>query len=1158
MLDAFEWQAAENGDRTAHTVVVDGEREEVSLTFAELARRARAIAAELQALGRTGDRVLVLCPVSVEYVCAVCACFYSGFVAVPSYVSEMQEPATRLKELVQDTGARIGVTTQDLLPRLQHIPGLSHLHWILTDRVPGDLEDAWKRPPIQPESLALLIGTSGSTSVPKIVMVSHGNLLHTSRVVWEGTSHGENDRMVVVTAPHHSVVLRQGIVYPAYAGIPVTHLSPEAVSERPARWLETISRSRATMSDVPNFLFDLSVRSVTPEARADLDLSCVRFIRNGGEAVRPDSIARFEAYFAPCGMRAGVVRPGYGLTEAVRVACSLPPAPVAVRTLDRVRLENGEVVELGRDDGAGRTLVGQGVPSPGQRLEVVDPQTRTRCEPGRVGEIWLAGAHVALGYWNRPEETRAAFGARLANANEGFFFRTGDLGFLHKGELFITGRLKEIIIVRGRKLSPEHLETSLRQCHPALRAHAGAAFALDVGEEERLTIVHEVDVAALSPQSVVAQFIAPASPQSGDSLGKTGAMNCATTAAQGAQAEGIRDIVSAIRRDTAIRHGVQAHTVVLVPPGAIPRVGPGKIGRAECRSRLAAGTLPVLLHDVLDLAPPRRPARDERTHPRTPTERTLAAIWEQTLGVDGVGIRDTFADLGGDSLLSLQVLLGIKQAGLLVTSEDIRHYSTISALATAIDARQIGVNKRRGPAVGSVPLTSNQRWLLESEDHSLVVGAIVLTQRKPADEASTGHPRALDPLLLERAAQHLVFHHDALRLRCYQEAAGRWRAEYLGHTPPGLVSFLDLSQLPAKEQRTRGIEEITRLRRTLDVEAGALFRIGIIHLGENRDLVALCSHHLIADLVSIEILIRDLDALCTQLSRGQSPQLPARTATISQWHRHTTAFARSSAARQEAAYWNGVLAHPPSAPPLDFPEQSRSAGPEQRLSVRLGREQTSALKRLRQIGLSLSDAVHYALARSLSDQVGRPAGIKLSSTVLFHTLSHSRGPLFAGLDLSRTVGFLATPFPMLLELHPGAVHAEAATAVRAQMQAIPHHGMGYPILLDFGDTSIRAQLAGPGRASRVQLNYRGDSNRPYDGLNIFRRAVEWETASHATGGENQPIPWHPRIELAATIEEGQLLLWTTCHSRAYRASTVERLTGRMRDILTQLARESRR
>jgi non-ribosomal peptide synthase protein (TIGR01720 family) len=604
---------------------------------------------------------------------------------------------------------------------------------------------------------------------------------------------------------------------------------------------------------------------------------------------------------------------------------------------------------------------------------------------------------------------------------------------------------------------------------------------------------------------------------------------------------GFSDIISAIRQTVSARHGVQAHTVILTPPGALPRIGPGKIGRAECRSRLVAGTLPVLLSAVLDLSSLHRHAKsgDEApTPPRTPTERTLAAIWEQVLEVDGIGVHDVFADLGGDSLLSMQVLLGIKQAGLPVTPEDVYRHGTIAALADAIDARLIrgAPSSDRPPLVGSIPLTDHQRGLLRDNPDWAVV-PILLTQMASSRVS-------LPASLMERAAKYLFFHHDALRMRCLKTARG-WEARYLGHTPPGLFSTCDLSHLPPEMQRTQVAEEIRRVRAGIDIRGGLLFRLGLIHLGDARDLVVLCVHHVVSDLVSTQILIRDLDTLAFRLSQGNPPELPARSATITEWLTHARAFARSRAAQEAATYWSRAVAHQPTILPVDFPTEERSPARQTQVDAQLGLDDTSRLKEARRSGFGLSDAVHYALARALSEQARQ-------STVLFQTLTHARGPLSGTVDLSRTVGFLAVPFPVLLDVDPLA----GITAIRAQMEEIPQRGTSFLILLENADKKVREQIRGPGGRPTIQLNYWGDTDRVFSALDVFRHDPNWEW-KQSTGDRGRPsIPWHHDLDITVSIVEGDLGVEITYHERAYHAATVQRLADRMIDLLRQLAREA--
>jgi non-ribosomal peptide synthase protein (TIGR01720 family) len=1090
LLDALRRRAAHQGDQEAFTFLVDGETREESLTYAELDARARTIGAELQSRGDPGERALLLCPAGLDYVAAFFACVYSGFVAVPAYVPGLSENVGALRTIVRSSQSRCGITTQSTLPDLRRAfadtPELATLAWLIADQIPPTRASEWRQPTIAPQSLAYLVYTSGSTSVPKGVMITHRNLMSPRLDPAYYTRDGRC-RIVSWAGPHSATALSVNFVLAVRKGIPVTFMAPEVFAERPSRWIAIMSRVRGTYSSAPNSAYDIVLEATPPEERRHFDLSSWQCAENGGEQVRADTIERFQSAFASAGLRPGAVISGYGLSEAAWITNTWPGTAPTILELDRARLARGIAIPIDGASGLSQTLVGQGLPHPGVELEIVDPGSCTRCASDRVGEIWTAGPHVAAGYWNAPDETRESFQAFLADTREGPYFRTGDLGFLHEGELFITGRLKEIIIIRGRNLYPASLEASLQGCHPALRGHAAAAFALEVVNQERLAIVHEVH--------------------------------------PGLDREERKVVMSSIRQGMVIQHGVQAHTVALVAPGAIPRIGQGKIGRAECRARLLGGTLPILVVDAFESAPVRRASGRK---PRTTTEQTLVRIWERELGIKGIGIDDLFADLGGDSLLSMQILLAIREAGLPISDDDLVRYGTIADLSAAIDARAAEPAPEPEPGVGSVPLTSSQTWLL-TQDNCEPATAFL--------EAA----RPLDAEVLERAMQRLLFHHDALRLRCRRTEKG-WRGEYVEHTPPGLVTFTDLSAVPSEEQRSCAMGEIERVKASLDVERGLMARAGLIRLGTARDLVLLVIHPAVADGLSMVILVRDLDTLFGRLERGRPAKLPPRTATITQWQKRAAALARSHVLRREAAYWRGVVSHPQSGLPVDFPNQRR--GRERIVSAWLGRERLRELQRFGQsAGTSVSDAVHYALARTLIEALA-------TETVVFEERSHGRSPIFSDVDLSRTVGALVMHFPVLLRIDATADHRVGVGTVRTQLRAIPHHGLGYEILLDFAADDLNANLHVEGESS-ITLNYEGDiPGNLYEGLEVFLVAREWESPDGAQ--ERTEIRWHSHIDISASIENEDLLLWLTYHERAYREATIERLADRMIEILTQL------
>jgi non-ribosomal peptide synthase protein (TIGR01720 family) len=595
------------------------------------------------------------------------------------------------------------------------------------------------------------------------------------------------------------------------------------------------------------------------------------------------------------------------------------------------------------------------------------------------------------------------------------------------------------------------------------------------------------------------------------------------------------DIISAIRRTVLERHGVQAHRVVLVAPGEIPRVGHGKIGRGECRARLLAGTLQVLEDDVLDpAAGVSRAGVGSPTYqpPRSEIERTLAGIWQQVLGLPRVGIHDAFADLGGDSLLSMQVLLAAESAGLSITAEDVQVHGTIATLAEAIEGREEKAAGRVEPHVGEALLLPRQRFLLRQEAAagSKPVLSIVLEAREPLDEG-----------LLERSIQHLLFQHDALRLRCTRTEHG-WVAEYAGHTTPGLAVAIDL---PESSQRDQVNAEIARLRESLDVERGPMIRVGLIRRPHAPDLVPLVVHHVVSDAYSLAILARDLDTVYGQLAAGEPPQLPAPTTTVQEWRDRADTFARSRQAIAESAYWGTIASSPPTTLPADFAAEEHPDGGVQIVQSRFGPEATGRLRQLQREGLSLPDLLHHALARALA-QDGTDA------TAQFWTVSHGRASVLPGVDLSHTVGFLVRGYPVRITLPAAGDELEASREVRDQLRRIPNQGMGFEILANFSPRRpIRHMLTRV--APPVRLNYVGDLDLMYAGLRALRKPTGWETDLAEARSRGKQAPRHVLLAVDAVIEDGNLRIDMTYDSRVYRPATVEHLAERMVETLSRLA-----
>ncbi|HZH79603.1 MAG TPA: fatty acyl-AMP ligase, partial [Archangium sp.] len=552
LVDILQARASEQADQRLYTFLGDDEGEEVSLTYAEMDRRARRIAAHLQQHSVAGERAMLLYPPGLDYIAGFFGCLYSGLPAVPAYPpdpSRLERTLPRLRAIIRDAEASVVLTTGFIVSMVEALfeqaPELRRLQWVATDELPEGLEEGWRRPGFDAGSLAFLQYTSGSTGTPKGVMLSHENLIHNLKLISHAFQVERESVGVIWLPPYHDMGLIGGILQPLYAGFPVALLSPLTFLRRPARWLQAVSRFGATISGGPNFAFDLCVRKMSPEEREGLELSRWKVAFCGAEPIRPETLDRFTEAFAPYGFRPESVYPCYGLAESTLIVSGGAASELPIRkALDATELERSRAVTVREGQPGARTLVGCGRALPDGELLVVSPSTLERCPDGTVGELWLSSPSVARGYWRRPEETEQAFHARTADG-AGPYLRTGDLGALIDGELFVTGRLKDLIILRGRNHYPQDLELTVERSHPALRPGCGAAFAIDGTGGERLVIVQEVDPRKL-----------PEKPE---------------------------EVLGAVRQALAEAHEVQLHALVLLEPGSILKTSSGKIQRRACR-----------------------------------------------------------------------------------------------------------------------------------------------------------------------------------------------------------------------------------------------------------------------------------------------------------------------------------------------------------------------------------------------------------------------------------------------------------------------------------------------------------------------------------------------------------------------------------------------
>lgn len=560
MIDLLRTRADAQPDGVAYTYLESGEQAGMTLAWGAVESRSRAIGASVAARVEAGARVLIMLPPGIDFAPALFGVLYAGAVAIPTYPpsgARADRTGARVRGMVADAGVSLVVSHSGLHAQRTALesmmPELSGVSWVNIDEVDDRSAEEWRDPVTASSAIALLQYTSGSTATPRGVMVSHGNLLHNLALSARLGAYQADSVSVSWLPVNHDMGLINGVMQGVYSGCPTIQMAPAAFLQRPARWLQAISRFGATHSGGPNFAYDLCARRVSDEDREGLDLSSWRLAYNASEPVRRSTMEQFMRVFGPCGFHWTSFRPGYGLAESTLVVTGDPagsppvfhsPSQESVCSADTARQPCAPWVSSGASTGA-------------MRIRIVDPVTFGLREAGEVGEIWVAGESVALGYWNNPRETVATFQAFIAGTNEGPFLRTGDLGCISEGHLYVTGRIKDVLIVRGVKHYPHDIEATAEQSHPALRPGCCAAFALDRDGEERVAMVAEIDPRVMSS----------------------------------AETAGGAHAISAIRRAVAEAHQVSLHAIELVPAGTLPKTTSGKLQRFLCRDCFLDGTL---------------------------------------------------------------------------------------------------------------------------------------------------------------------------------------------------------------------------------------------------------------------------------------------------------------------------------------------------------------------------------------------------------------------------------------------------------------------------------------------------------------------------------------------------------------------------------------
>ena len=883
LIDLLRQHAAERTAKLALTFLLDWQTEGATLTFGDLDLRARAIAALLQSVGAANERVLLIYPPSLEYVSAFLGCLYGGAVAVPVPPPRLNRNMDRLMVIAADSGARFVLTTRSILDRIESATNvgakLDSLDWFATDDMDNRQALDWRPPIVSSATLAFLQYTSGSTTTPKGVMVTHGNLIHNQAQIRR--AFGQTDQSVVLSwlPLYHDMGLIGGVLQPLYLGARCVLMSPLSFLQRPLGWLRAITRYGITTSGGPDFAYSLCARKAQLENCSSLDLSRWSVAFNGSEPIRDHTIERFTVAFEPFGFRRESFLPCYGLAEATLLASGGNTAsrPLVTKVLAQPLTENRVVVA---QSGAQSTklLVGSGRVDPDQQVVIVDPATLTVLPGDCVGEIWISGPSVAAGYFNRPEESRATFQAYLSGLGKGPFLRTGDLGFIQHGELFVTGRLKDLIIIKGRNYCPNDIEATVQLSSSVARFDGGAAFSIEIDGEERLVIVQEVETRAK---------------------------------------QDLDEVIRILRQSVADEYELAPYSVVLIRPGSIARTSSGKIRRQACRAVFLAGKLHVLAEWRMT-SPSERPD-SVSIGSMTPSslesaQECLISLLSATLAIDATTIDASrpISSYGLDSLGAVDMMHALEtQLGLSMPLTAFFQVPSIHELAKQLV--ELFNNSSTVPAVPRAHTTVTEFGLSRGQQ------ALYLLHNRVPDVpvyniAHLGIVRGkLNTPALRTAFQELVNRHASLRTSFVQTSSGPVQR---------VKQQMDVwfKEVDAGEWSQEDLNEhiIGEANHCFDLEEGCLLRITLFNI-PTRPLLLLVVHHIVVDFWSLSYLLRELGALYS----AELGHPPAKSAPVSQfsefvdWQNQMLAGTRAD---RLSEYWNGKLGG--ELPSLDLPSDS--------------------------------------------------------------------------------------------------------------------------------------------------------------------------------------------------------------------------------------------
>jgi amino acid adenylation domain-containing protein len=996
--ELLRWRAENNSSQLALTFLKDGKTEEGNWTYEDLARHARSIAAFLQSSNSTTQPVLLLYPPGLDFIAAFWGCLVAGAIAVPVYPPRSNRGLLRLKGVIQDSQAGTVLTSTQTLAKMKAFaaddPQLSSLRYLATNNLePGRVHD-WKEPRVTGESIAFLQYTSGSTAKPKGVIVTHSNLLENEARIQEAFRQTEKSVIVGWLPLYHDMGLIGNMLQPVYTGARCVLMPPMAFLEQPFRWLHAITQYRATTSGGPNFSYDLCVRKINEDELTRLDLSSWEVAFNGAEPVRSHTLKQFAAKFSKAGFNPRAFTPCYGLAEATllvsgRTGDSLPLS----LELDAEALTQHHVRPPADGSGVAQAM-SCGQPARDTSLVIVDPESLAPSAPNRVGEIWVSGPGVARGYWNLPEETENVFQARIRGSAEGPYLRTGDLGFLRDGELFVTGRLKDLIIIRGRNHYPQDIEETLGAAHPALRPGCGAAFSVESNGEELLVVVQE-----------------------------------ATSRSE----EELEKAIQLIARNIAEVHDLVAHAIVLIRAGTIPKTSSGKLQRHICKRDFLNEKLHVLKEWSESFAnrPGTASTAPDPYQPSAVATWLIAEIARKTGARPAeINAHEPLTSYGLNSLAAVELGHKIQaQFGIEIASADLFDGLTIADIDKTVTHAKPLLKKSQAGQPSVYPLSYGQRalWFL----HQMAPQGAAYNISRAMRITS-----AVDVEALRRAFQSLVDRHTSLRT-IFAEVAGEPVQKVVTDSKV-CFEYVDARSWSEVELRN-AVTEQSHL--PFSLTQGPLFRASLYARSEKDHVLHVMLHHIVADYWSLTLLLDEVGSLYEAYhSRGEAQLegMEAGYAEFVEWQREKLSGPDGEQLRN---YWKKELSGEltPLSLPADHARPPVQTFRGSSLPFKLDLQLTEKLKRL-----------------GAERQATLFATLLAAFQVLLHRLTSQKeiivGCPVAGrprAEFANTVGYFVNAVPLRADFQQRQTFIEFLSQVRNRVsKALAHDLYPFPLMVE--------------------------------------------------------------------------------------------------------------